>query len=405
MTTPFSGLSCSRRTFLAGAATLPALSRRARGAAADGTLRVGIVGCGGRGTGAGLQALADPGVRVVALADLFGDQVESCADLLAATGERGVVPPGRRHVGPSAWLDLLAAPLDAVILAATPASRPAHLAAAVAAGLHCWCETPAAIDPAGLAAAGVAMVEARRRGLVVGAGLCGRFDPPTAGTVARIRDGAIGAVRSIALHHDGNLPWRRILPAGTPGGEARVRNWISVPELSGGHFVEHQVHALDRALWILGDDDLPVAVEPVLPVEPPAEGGFAALPAGIHVRYAFASGASVAASCRRSDRAGSGTAETVCGSRGHADLIAGRVEAAGGGRWQAMPVRADGRGEMFAAGMAAFLRRIHASGEGSDGTTAGFHLLRATALAVAGAEAAAGRNVDPRALFSQTGTA
>ncbi len=396
-------LACSRRTFLAGSAALSALAAR-EAAAGEGTLRVGVIGCGGRGTGAALEALADDSVRVVALADLFEDQVESSADLLARAGDRGVVPAARRHAGPSAWLDLLAAPLDVVILAAPPATRPAHLAAATAAGLHSWCETPAAIDPTGLATVAGALAEARRRGLVVGAGLASRFDAPTVATVERVREGAIGAVRSIALHHDLNLPWRKVLPAGVSAAELRQRNWISWQDLSGGHFVEHHVHALDRALWLLGDDRL-VGIEAVLPPEPSLAGEPGDIPAGVHVRYRFASGAVVEASCRRSDRARGGAVETVIGARGRADLVAARLESTGGEPWVAAAVPAERRGEMFGVAFAAFLDRIRSAGTGVDGTVEGERLLRATGLAVAGSMAASGRRVDPASLFSGFGTA
>ena len=395
--------SCSRRTFLAGSATLSALAAR-DASAGEGRLRVGIVGCGGRGTGAALQALADESVRVVALADLFEDQVESCAEMLARSGPRGVVPAARRHVGRSAWLDLLASPLDVVILAAPPVTRPGHLAAATAAGLHVWCETPAAIDPAGLATVAGALAEARRRRLVVGAGLASRFDTPTVSTVERIREGAIGPVRSIALHHDLNLPWRKVLPAGVSATEERERNWISWQALSGGHFVEHHVHALDRALWILGDD-LPLDVEAVLPPDSALAGEPGDVPAGVHVRYRFASGAVVEASCRRSPLAAGGVVETVLGARGRADLVGARVERAGSAPWTAPVIPADERGGMFGAAFAAFLERVRSAGTRSEGTAEGVRLLRATGLAVAGAMAASGRRVDPASLFPRSGTA
>lgn len=396
-------LACSRRTFLAGSAALPALAAR-RAAGGDGTLRVGIIGCGGRGTGAALHALADESVHVVALADLFADQVESSADLLARHSPRGVVAASRRHAGPSAWLDLLASPLDVVILAAPPATRPAHLAAAVAAGLHSWCETPAAIDPAGLTAVAAALDEARRRRLVVGAGLAGRFDMPTVATVERVREGAIGEIRSIALHHDLNLPWRKVLPSGVSPAEARQRNWISWQALSGGHFVEHQVHALDRALWILGDE-LPIGVEAVLPSEPAVEGEPGDVAAGAHVRYRFASGAVVEASCRRSPQATGGIVETVVGTRGRADLVGARVERAGTPDWSAPAVPADERGGMFGGAFASFLGKVRSAGGGIEGTADGLRLLRATRLAVAGSLAAGGRRVDPACLVSRSGTA
>ena len=389
MTMPAVFPALTRRTFLAGAATIPAALPAVAGAGiAEGTLRVGVIGCGGRGTGAALQALSLGGVRVEALADLFPDQIDSAAAILAAEGHAGLAGTARRFHGRDAWREILEMPLDAVILAAPPATRPHHLAAALAAGFHCWCETPAAIDDAGLAIAGDALDRAEREGLVVASGLCSRFDAPTAATIERVRAGAVGRVRSIALHHDGHLPWRRSVAPGTTTAEERERNWIWHASLSGGHLVEHHVHALDRALWILGDD-MPLGVEAVLPPEAPLP-GHGDVHTALHVRYAFASGAVVEASCRRAPRDGAGRLEEVRGARGSADLVAGLVDGAGG-RWRAEGVAPARRGEMFTTGMADFLRLVGSRGTAAERVAGGRRLVRATALAVAGTVAAAGR--------------
>lgn len=389
MTTPARFPALSRRTLLAAAAALPvAVSPVARAGSSGSPLRVGLVGCGGRGTGAALQAFACGDVRIAALADLDADRVEESARLLAAAGMADASGALRRCIGADAWRSILETPLDAVILAAPPATRPVHLAAAVAAGLHCWVETPAAIDDDGLGIAARALDRAERERLVVASGLCSRFDAPTATTIERVRAGAVGKVRSIALHHDGHLPWRRSVAPGTTPADERLRNWIWHASLSGGHLVEHHVHALDRALWILGDDE-PVRVEAVLPPEAPVP-GYGDVPAGLHVRYVFASGAVVEASCRRTSLGGTGRLEEVVGSRGRADLVAARVDGPDG-RWGAEVVPAHGRGAMFAAGMADFLRLVRSSGGGAERVAGGRRLVRATALAVAGTVAAAGR--------------
>jgi len=376
-----------RRTLLAGTSALP-LAVGGSGVAGAGSaapLRLGLIGCGGRGTGAALTALADPAVRIVALADLFRERVAESARLLEAAAPHGRVARAARHVGPDAWRRLLDLPLDGVILAAPPATRPAHVAAAVDAARHAWCETPAAVDAAGLEVFSAALLRAATGGLVVASGLCGRFDVPTAETVRRVREGAIGRVRSIALHHHVGLPWRRPVSAGMPAAERRERNWIAFRELSGGYLVEHHVHALDRALWILGDDPL-VAVAAVRPEEG-AIPGFGDCPAGVHVRYTFASGAVVEASCRRGAEI-SGVVETVAGTAGRADLAAARVEGTGGD-WQAAPVDPLARGGMYAAGMADFLHRVRSATSPAERLDGGWALLRATSLAVAGTVAAA----------------
>ena len=420
MPTPRSESALSRRSLLAGAATLPAACLTAgwplQGSlAADGasgrTLRVGVIGCGGRGTGAAIQAaIADPTVRVVALADLYDDQVASSAAVLErALGDRFSATPDGRFVGPAAARDLVGAGVDLVILAAPPSTRPAHLEAAVAAGLHVWCETPAAIDPAGLSrfAAGLELAEAK--GLVVASGLCSRFSPPTVSTIERIRAGAVGSIRSMALHHDGGLPWWKPVAATVSAEEQLERNWISHACRSGGHFIEHHVHALDRALWLLGDDD-PVAVERLGEPQPPAAGHGGDLPAAVRVRYRFASGVILDASCRRSATPGSGTSESLVGSRGRADLVAGTVEEAGEAPWRAAGCQPGEAGEMYQSAMDGLLAMIRSAragrGDTGPGTTlGGRRLLRASGLAVMGQLAAAGRSIAWKGLVSPSARA
>jgi len=373
----------SRRTLLAGAASLPALALPGMASAAgERPLRVGLIGCGGRGTGAAIQAaLADPAVEIVALADRFADQLDSSLDVISgAIGERCHVPPAGRFVGVDAAEALLGGGVDLVILATPPHCRPDHLARAVAAGAHVWCETPAAIDPAGLEKVGTTLVEAERRRLVVGSGLCGRFDPSLADLARRIGAGAVGPIESIVLHHDLNLPWWK--PAGKTAEETRTRNWIAHPPLSGGPFVEHHIHALDRALWLLGDDE-PVAAMPATNA-PHGDG------AGAHVRYEFASGATIDAFCRRSSAPPTPSVERVVGRLGQADLLANSITTPAG-LWQA-PLPATGsRGRKYQSAMDAMLRQVR-SGGGPQGA-AGRELLRATALAVMGRMAATGRTV------------
>ena len=401
MSTPRSASALSRRSLLAGVSMFPASAlampgwspaARAGDTSKSGIVRVGVIGCGGRGTGAAIQAaLADPGVRVVAMADRFADQVASSATVLdRAIGDRFRTPANRRFSGPEAAAQLVGSGVDMVILAGPPSTRPDHLAAAVAAGLHVWCETPIAIDSAGLAMAATALDAAETRGLVVAAGLCSRYHAPTVATMHRIGAGAVGTIRSISLHHDGGLPWWKPLAATVSPAEQVERNWISHACRSGGAFVERHVHALDRALWLLGDDE-PLAVERL-------SGGPAVGSDAVHVRYRFASGVIVEASCRRSATPGSGTSETVVGSRGRADLLSATIEGANEGPWRAEPCRPGEAGAMYQAGVDALLRTIRSGapdrGESGVGTAiSGRRLLRATALAVMGRMASNGDQI------------
>lgn len=349
-----------------GAAAAPAL---AGGAFAGGSerLRVGLVGCGGRGTGAAMQAAAAAAaVRVVAIGDLFADQVATAAAILDRTaGDRFACPPEARFVGPDAWRRVIESDIDLVILATPPDCRPGHLAAAVAAGRHVFCETPAAIDAPGADTVAAACGQARDRGLTLMSGLAWRRDPLTAARVARLHAGEIGRLLTARMTSLVGLPWHRAAAAGWTAAESRRRNWIDCPNQSGGDFVERQIHAIDKALWVLGDED-PLMVEPL------ASGS-----ATTAVRLRFASGASVSVTGGRRPGATDVVAEVIDGTRGSCDL--GHPIGGGG-----TPVRHPGIGRHGEA-MAALVRGLLAGCRIDDGAI----LCRATIAAVLGRAAAA----------------
>ena len=356
----------SRRTFLglsAGAVAAGAALRADGAPRAEAELRIGLIGCGGRGTGAAVQAAAaDPGVRIVALGDMFADQVDSAAHVLARDAGRQCICPGpRRFSGADAYRRVLDAGVDAVLIAAPPHLRPVHVEAAVAAGVHVFCETPAAIDVAGGLRVARALALARGAGLTVASGLHSRRDDRLAAIVDEERAGVIGRPRSVDVHATLGEPWRIPNRAHWSAGESRLRNWISCDSLSGGGFVERHVHAIDRALWLL-DDQTPDVAEPS-----PMRAGD-----GVAVRFWFADGKEVRATCVRSVTASEPAREVVSGSRGTRNLA----------------LAPDGR--RFQATMDAFVRSIRSGSALDDGGI----LLRATLVAIMGRLAASsGRDV------------
>lgn len=364
----------SRRDFLGlSAASLAgaALAPRVHAEIAGREVRVGLVGCGGRGTGAALQAAAaDPAVRIVALGDGFADQLEASAHVLARdAGAQFMCPARGRFVGPDAYRRVLDAGVDVVVIAAPPHVRPLHVEAAVAAGVHVMCETPAAIDVAGAARVAHALAAARAAGLCVASGLHARRDPSLAALVAEVRAGVIGRPVSVEVHGRWLGPWR-VAPQPTwTAAEQRLRNWASCESLSGGQFVERHVHAIDRALWVLGDR-VPAVAEPLAN----ADG------AAVAVRYRFEDGAEVRAT---SGLLGCGGApwERVVGQRGARDLD--------------LPAH----GRRFQATMDAFLRGVQSASVMDDGPM----LVRATLVAILGRQAAAsGRAVGWDEMLAET---
>lgn len=354
----------------------------------ENTLRVGLVGCGGRGIGATILALdADPGVRIVAVGDLFADRAAAAVEAVGrATADRpgGPHPAPLRFVGAEACAGVLAAGLDLVILATPPAGRPGELEAAVAAGCHVFCEAPLAIDAEGCRRAERALAVARQRGLAVGSGLAFRHDAGTAALIDRIHAGAIGSPRMLVIVAEAGLPWRVPHRPGMTGAEWRQRNWISFADLGGGPLVERQVHAIDKALWALGDAEPVSATGRILPGRRD-RWSIGDVTDGLAVRYRFASGAQVHVHCRR-DGTGDGIAhETVHGSLGFADLrtgVVGQRRAPGPAPAPAIPCGTDG--SRYRVAVAVLVQAIRSAVPHDEGPG----LVRATAAALLGREAA-----------------
>jgi len=378
----------SRREFLGAALATPlaagiAVAPGGGFAAGPQRLRVGLVGCGGRGTGAAAQAVAaDPSVRVVALADLFSDHLETAADLLARrAGAQFDCPPERRFTGDDAFRRVLDSGVDVVLLATPPHVRPLHLEAAVAAGKHVYCERPVAIDVAGVVRAAAAVARARAEGLAIVSGFCHRRDARTTACMALIHDGAIGRPFHVETHAAIGLPWCRPLESGHDPARWPLRNWVSFRRFSGGHLVEHHVEALDRAAWLLGDE-APVAVEPLPYPERPAPASIGAVGdcrAGVAVRYLFADGRTILASIDRRQRGDAAVAELALGTAGTCDLRAGFI--AGSRGRHILPPPAAGRHQ---AAMDALVRGILSGRPADDGRT----MCQSTLLAILGGEAA-----------------
>lgn len=323
MTARYSRRRLHRRSFiggsLGGAGVIAALPRGGVFAAGSDAIRIGLVGCGGRGTGAAAQAAsAAEGVFVTALGDLFPDHVESAVAVLdARLGDRFACPASARFSGPHAADAVMAAPLDAVVLATPPHLRPRHVAAAVQAGLHVYCETPAGIDAAGVDAVRRAAAAAARRGLSFVAGLQSRHDVAVRASVDSIRAGSIGTpLRGVATF-SGGLPWRRAADPRWTRHEETIRNWIEHEQFTGGPLVAHHVHAIDRMLWAFGD------ATPVMAVPLPDDQQLPAPLAGwtaAAVRYAFADGRSFEARIDRREGIETRIDERVVGTAGEVDL-------------------------------------------------------------------------------------
>lgn len=254
--------SASRRTFLKGAGLSAGLL--AGGvpnvhAADSTTIRVGLIGCGGRGTGAAVNAMrADPSVRITGLADLFSLSIENCRKSLGKRHpDQFVVNDDTCYDGFDSYKKLLASDVDVVLLASPPHYRPDHIEAAVEAGKEVFCEKPVATDPTGVRRVEAACKQADEKGLNIVSGLCWRYDKGMQQTVEQIRDGKIGTVVSTQANYLTNPVWIRPRRPDESDMEYQCRNWYYFNWLSGDHIVEQFIHSLDKALW-LREDNPPV---------------------------------------------------------------------------------------------------------------------------------------------------
>jgi len=233
---------------------------RSAHAAGDDTLKVGVIGCGGRGSGAAVNAMqADENVKLTAMADLFPDRVEKSRDLLAKRlKEKFAVTDETCFCGFDAYKDVMKTDVDVVILTTPPHFRPAHLKAAVEAGKHIFAEKPVAVDAPGVRSVFETVEEARRKNLSLVSGLCWRYDHGVQEVVKRIKDGAIGRIVAIQENYLAGTLWQRPREPNWSDMEYQCRNWLYYTWLSGDHNTEQHVHSLDKAVW-LNDDQPPVA--------------------------------------------------------------------------------------------------------------------------------------------------
>jgi predicted dehydrogenase len=318
----------SRRGFLhASAAAAAALAIPAWPAFAqrEAPLKVGAIGCGGRGTGALRDCLTgSPDVEVVALADLFPDRVASCRASLArvaaenpALGARIKVTDGSVFTGFDAYEKLLASGIDLVLIATPPAFRPQHVAAAVRAGTHVFMEKPVAVDPVGVKSILASAELAKQKGLAMVAGTQRRHHAGYVETIRRVHDGEIGEIVSGQVYWNQGGLWMHPRKPEWSDVEWQLRNWLYFTWLSGDHIVEQHMHNLDVANWVVGAH----------PVKAVAVGGrqWRTDPAYGHVYDHFAvdfeypNGVRITSMCRQIDGTAAFVGERFAGTKGQTD--------------------------------------------------------------------------------------
>ncbi len=219
------------------------------------TLKVGLIGCGSRGTGAASQALsADPDVILFAMADIFPDRLEQSYNAILNTHPTKVaVDADHKFLGFDAYKKVMAADVDVVLLATPPSFRPDHLVAAVNTGKHIFAEKPVAVDAPGIRKVLEAARKAQTKNLSIVSGFCFRYDSPKRATFGKVLDGDIGEIASVSSRRYGGELWYKPRQPRWGEMEYQMRNWYYYDWLSGDFIVEMAVHSLDMMAWAMGD--------------------------------------------------------------------------------------------------------------------------------------------------------
>ncbi len=282
-------------------------------------IRMGIIGCGGRGTDAAINCVtAAPQIEICALGDLFEDHLaKSKAKLQEKAGEALNIANDRCFVGFDAYQGVLQCDVDLVILAAPPHYRPEHLRASIEAGKHVFMEKPVAVDPEGVRTVIAASDLARAKGLGIVAGTQRRHEPCYVETMKRIHDGAIGEIVSGQCYWNQEGLWLKERQPEWTEMECQHRNWLYYTWLSGDHIVEQHVHNIDIINWALQSPPLKAMGMGGREVRTAPEYGnvfdhFA-------VEYEYPGGVRVTSMCRQINGTAHRVAERLVGTKGMAD--------------------------------------------------------------------------------------
>jgi predicted dehydrogenase len=363
---------------VAGGVILGANARVARSAFVSGSdeIKIGLIGCGGRGKGAIQEALKSQGkVTLWAMGDAFADRVERAVTEVTNNIEDERrnnprlkdstvdVPAERQFVGFDAYQKVIDSGIDVVVMATTPHFRPIHFEAAVKAGKHVFAEKPVAVDAPGVRRFLAANAEAKKKNLKVGIGLQRHHEARYLDTMARLKDGAIGDILYTRVYWNGSPLWWNPREPQMTEMEYQMRNWYYYVWLCGDHIVEQHIHNIDVSNWL----------RDMHPVEAQGMGGrqvrtgkeFGQIYDHHCVEFTYPDGTKMFSQCRQMSRCQNSVSEHAHGTKGVADISGGTIEA-GGDRWRS---RARGVGpyqkehdDLFAA-----IRNDETYNEGDDG--------------------------------------
>ncbi|MBI1841581.1 MAG: Gfo/Idh/MocA family oxidoreductase [Verrucomicrobia bacterium] len=318
----------STSTAVAGGALLGALSaeRFALGASPGDTLKIALIGCGGRGSGAANQALSTQGgTKLIAMADVFKDQLEgSLRNLKEKHTEKVEVPQENKFIGFDAYKQAIAL-ADVVILATPPGFRPMMFEEAVRQGKHIFMEKPVAVDGPGIRRVLEAAAESKRKGLKVGVGLQRHHQTGYLETLKRLHDGEIGDIVAMRAYWNGSTPWvkpRKSLEQkfGRPLTEMeyQMQNWYYFTWICGDHIVEQHIHNLDVINWVKNGH--PVRCHGMGGCEVRKGQDYGEIFDHHAVEYEYADGSRLGSQCRHILNCWNDVSEHVVGTKGSCDV-------------------------------------------------------------------------------------
>jgi predicted dehydrogenase len=303
-------------------------------AAGSDEIRVGVIGCGGRGSGAVENVLnAAPGVRLVAAGDLFPDRLKASLENLKKVGDKAAVPPERQFTGWDAYEKVLATDVNYVILATPPAFRPIHLKAAIAAGKNVFTEKPVCVDATGYKTVLAAHAEAAKKGLGVVAGTQRRHHAAYLEAMKRVQDGAIGEIVAARAYWNQGGLWNKPRQPGWSDVEYQLRNWLYYTWLSGDHIVEQHVHNLDVVNWAMAG--IPTRVVGIGGRQARTAPEYGQIYDHFGNDYEYSNGVHMMSMCRQQPGTPGWVAETLVGTKGTLETQDGRrYEIVGPNAWK-----------------------------------------------------------------------
>ena len=340
-------LNASRRDFLktssvalsAGLLLNSAIASRAYAAGND-AIRVGLVGAGGRGSGAATQALSTEGpVKLVAVADAFEDSLEGgLRGITRSLGDRAAdriaVDNDHKFVGLDAFEKLVALKdIDLVILATPPGFRPMQVEAAIKAGKNVFMEKPVASDAPGVRKVLEACKMAKEKGLKIGVGLQRHHQAPYLETIKRIHDGEIGDVIAQRVYWNGGGVWdpRKTHEECKSEMEYQIRNWYYYTWLSGDHIDEQHIHNLDVGCWV--KNAYPVECHGIGGRQVRTDKKYGEIYDHFACEYTFADGSKMFSQCQHIANCWSSVSEYAHGTKGSANISGSSIDA-GGEKWK-----------------------------------------------------------------------